>query len=97
MEENGQPCHGYDVSTYGEAYIKYSKKVYLFWIMNLYNTSTMKDKFFNSYFNFLAGNETLQKQIKEGKTEEEIRKSWEPELIKFKATRKKYLIYKPKI
>ena len=91
---NGQPCHGYDVSTYGEAYIKYSKKVYLFWIMNLYNTSTMKDKFFNSYFNFLAGNETLQKQIKEGKTEEEIRKSWEPELIKFKATRKKYLIYK---
>jgi uncharacterized protein YbbC (DUF1343 family) len=33
-------------------------------------------------------------QIKEGKTEEEIRNSWEPALSKFKTIRKKYLIYK---
>lgn len=90
---NGQPCHGFDVSTYGEVYVKYSKKVYLFWILNLYNTSTVKDKFFNNYFNLLAGNDILQKQIKEGKTEEDIRKTWEPGLIQFKEIRRKYLIY----
>jgi uncharacterized protein YbbC (DUF1343 family) len=32
-------------------------------------------------------------QIKDGKSEEEIRKSWEPKLSEFKAIRKKYLLY----
>lgn len=90
---NGQPCHGFDVSTYGEVYVKYNRSVYLFWILNLYNTSTAKDKFFSNYFNLLAGNDILQQQIKNGKTEEEIRKTWESELAKFKVTRRKYLIY----
>jgi uncharacterized protein YbbC (DUF1343 family) len=35
----------------------------------------------------------LLQQIKAGKTEAEIRKSWEPGLEKFKAIRKKYLLY----
>ncbi len=90
---NGQPCHGFDVSNYGEIFVKYNKKIYLYWILNLYKTCPVKDKFFNNYFNNLAGNETLQKQIKEGKSEEDIRKSWEPGLSKFKTIRKKYLIY----
>jgi uncharacterized protein YbbC (DUF1343 family) len=90
----GQLCNGYDVSSYGEAYIKYSKKVYLFWVMNLYSTSVIKNKFFTPYFNLLAGNDILQKQIAEGKSEDEIRRSWEPGLAKFKAIRKNYLIYK---
>jgi uncharacterized protein YbbC (DUF1343 family) len=54
----------------------------------------MKDKFFTNYFNLLAGNDVLQKQIREGVTEEEIRKSWEPGLTRFKEIRKKYLIYR---
>jgi hypothetical protein len=32
-------------------------------------------------------------QIKAGKTEAEIRSSWEPKLGAFKAIRKKYLLY----
>ena len=32
-------------------------------------------------------------QIKDGKSETEIRKSWEPELATFRAIRKKYLLY----
>jgi uncharacterized protein YbbC (DUF1343 family) len=35
----------------------------------------------------------LKKQIMEGKTEEEIRSTWEPGLSKFRETRKKYLLY----
>jgi len=33
-------------------------------------------------------------QIKSGKSESEIRKSWEPGLANFRAIRKKYLLYK---
>jgi len=32
-------------------------------------------------------------QVKDGKSEEEIRKSWEPGLTQFKTIRKKYLLY----
>jgi len=44
--------------------------------------------------NKLAGNATLMQQIKDGKSEDEIRKSWQPDIQKFKAIRKKYLLYK---
>ncbi|MEQ8904285.1 DUF1343 domain-containing protein [Ekhidna sp.] len=53
-----------------------------------------RDDFFNNYFNRLAGTNSLQKQIEEGQSEEEIRASWEPELSAFKEKRKKYLLYK---
>lgn len=90
---NGQTCSAYYVGDYGEMYVKYYKKLYLFWILNLYKNCEAKEKFFNNYFNNLAGSETLKKQITDGKTEEEIRASWEPGLKKFKDIRKKYLLY----
>jgi uncharacterized protein YbbC (DUF1343 family) len=33
------------------------------------------------------------KQIKDGTSEKDIRKSWEPALTAFKAIRKKYILY----
>jgi len=91
---NNQLCSGYDISNYGEMYVKYFRKIYLFWIQNLYKNCETKDKFFNNYFNSLAGNDVLKKQIIDGILEEDIRKTWEPELKKFKSIRKKYLLYK---
>ncbi|HEX2682958.1 MAG TPA: DUF1343 domain-containing protein, partial [Ferruginibacter sp.] len=44
-------------------------------------------------FDLRAGNSTLRQQIKDGVSEADIRKSWEPKLAAFKATRKKYLLY----
>jgi uncharacterized protein YbbC (DUF1343 family) len=46
-----------------------------------------------SFFNKLAGNNELWQQIRDGKSEAEIRKSWEPALSTFKKIRKKYLLY----
>ena len=46
-----------------------------------------------SHFTKLAGNNELWQQIKEGKSERDIRKSWEPGLSEFKKIRKKYLLY----
>jgi|ERR1051326_171573 uncharacterized protein YbbC (DUF1343 family) len=90
---NGKTCDAFFVGDYGEMYVKYYKKLYLFWILNVYKNCETKEKFFNNYFNNLAGNETLKKQIMDGKTEDEIRASWQPALKKFKEIRKKYLLY----
>ena len=53
-------------------------------------------KFFqkSNFFEKLAGNKDLRKQIEAGMSEEEIRASWQPALEHFKTIREKYLIYK---
>ena len=52
-------------------------------------------KFFTNpdFFDKLAGNSTLRWQIINGRTEEEIRASWQPALDNFLKIRNKYLIY----
>jgi len=97
-------CYGWDVSgTKEEVRKKVNNKIQLKWLMDAYKLFPKKDSFFlipksgkptDFFFNKLAGNSTLMQQLKDGKTEEEIRKSWEPALTKFKAIRKKYLLYK---
>ena len=90
----GQICHGYNLSTYGAEYIKDTHKIYLYWLIGSYQNIPNKDVFFNENFNYHAGNATLQKQIKEGVSEDEIHKSWENGISTFKQIRKKYLLYK---
>jgi uncharacterized protein YbbC (DUF1343 family) len=52
-----------------------------------------KEGFFTNYFNTLAGTDQLRKQIEQGWAEEDIRASWQSGLDKYKALRKKYLLY----
>lgn len=97
-------CYGWDLSgTKEEVQKTVNNKVQLKWLIDAYKFFPDKNEFFltaksgkpeDFFFNKLAGNSTLMQQIKDGKTEEEIRKSWEPALKKFKAIRKRYLIYK---
>ncbi len=63
------------------------------YLIDFYNKSSNKENFFNSFFSKLAGSDSLQAQIVAGKTEAQIRESWQPDLEKFKALRRKYLIY----
>lgn len=90
----GQNCCGYDLRDFGNVMMKNYGKLYLFWLKGCYKNYPDKDNFFNNYFNDLAGNDLLQKQIKEGDSEDEIHRSWQPALEKFKEIRKKYLLYK---
>lgn len=55
-----------------------------------------KGKFFqkSDFFEKLAGNGDLRKQIESGMSEEEICATWQPALDEFKKIREKYLIYK---
>lgn len=54
-----------------------------------------KGKFFlkSNFFEKLAGNKELRKQIELGMSEEAIRATWQPALDQFMEIRKKYLIY----
>lgn len=63
------------------------------YILDAYQKSGMKEKFFNNFFNTLAGTDELKKQILEGKTEAEIRESWKAGHEEYKKRRNKYLIY----
>lgn len=90
---NGQQCNGYNLVDFGTQYMKNLKKIYLFWLIGTYSSSADKEHFFDENFNFHAGNATLQQQIKDGKTEDQIRASWQTDLNAFKNIRKKYLLY----
>ncbi len=46
-----------------------------------------------NWLNLLAGTDSLIKQIREGKSENEIIESWQPALDHYKKLRKKYLLY----
>jgi uncharacterized protein YbbC (DUF1343 family) len=98
-----QLCYGWDLSgSKEEVFKKVNNKMQLKWLMEAYKLFPKKDSFWlkpktgkeeDYFFNKLAGNSALRKQIIEGKSETEIRKSWEPALTMFKAIRKKYLLY----
>ena len=92
-----QLCYGWNLSgIVAETLKKVDNKIQLKYLIEAYKLFPGKDSFFlaNKFFNKLAGNDALMIQIKKGATEKEIRKSWSKDLVKFKATRKKYLLYK---
>jgi uncharacterized protein YbbC (DUF1343 family) len=91
----GQLCYGFDLSRIDVAK-ETGNRWSLKWILKAYALFPDKDHFFTgngSGFDRLAGTAILEQQIREGLTEEDIRKSWEPALTNFKKIRKKYLLY----
>jgi uncharacterized protein YbbC (DUF1343 family) len=84
-----EKCYGADLrNQYPESSI-----FNLRFLIDYYNKSADKEKYFNNFFKKLAGNIILQDQIKKGMTESQIRETWQPELNKYKILRKKYLLY----
>ena len=93
-------CYGLDLRNYDVEKLRKSKQINLQWIMELYKASPHKEKFFKSKLSKemgvierLIGSGLFRQQIIHGKSEKEIRKSWEPGLSKYKVMRKKYLLY----
>jgi uncharacterized protein YbbC (DUF1343 family) len=92
-----QQCYGWFINgSNAEILKKLNNKIQLSYFLNGYKLFPGKDSFFlkNNFINKLVGNDVFTQQVKQNKTEAEIKKSWQPELIKFKAIRKKYLLYK---
>jgi uncharacterized protein YbbC (DUF1343 family) len=87
-------CFGIDLREYDINIFRESGRLNLSWLIELYDAYPNKDEFFRPYFDLLAGGDHLKKQIIDGKSEDEIRESWEPALSEYKEMRKKYLLYK---
>jgi uncharacterized protein YbbC (DUF1343 family) len=71
----------------------YLMAINLNWIIEAYKQCPEKEKFFNDFFDKLAGSKKLRLQVIEGKTSKKIKESWKVGLDDFKKTREKYLIY----
>ncbi len=89
-----QTCYGIDLTNYVNDSTQQAKQLTISWLIEMYQNYPEKDKFFNSFFEKLAGTSELRNQIIEGKSEAEIRKTWQNDLTTFKEVRKKYLLYK---
>lgn len=90
----GKTCYGANLHLPPIDILKINKnKLNLEYLMNAYSLCKDTTKFFNPFFEKLAGNQLLRKQIMQKISEERIRKSWQKDLDKFKIIRKKYLLY----
>ncbi len=92
-----QKCYGWNLSgTKEDVLKKVDNKIQLSYFLKAYELFPGKDTFFlkTNFIHKLAGNDQFAKQVKEGKTEAEIKASWEPALGEFKKIRQKYLLYK---
>lgn len=89
-------CKGYDLTNIDFEKIKNRNSLDLSHLINFYNNYEPKNDFFlkTLFFDKLAGSDNLRKQLIAGNKEEEIRATWAEGLIKYKAIRKKYLLYK---
>lgn len=91
---NGKLCYGWDLQMpANEALEQTNGKINLEYLIRAYKEFPDKAHFFTNFFDKLAGNGSLKQQIIAGKTESEIRSSWQPGLTKFATIRNKYLIY----
>ena len=91
-----EKCYGFDLTSMNMSSLQNERKINLTYLLDYYKNYPNKDSFFleNNFFNKLAGNTLMQQQIREGKSEAEIRASWKQGLDNFKIIRKKYLLYR---
>ena len=90
---NGVLCNGFNLTEYAHNYTSNPRSLNLSWLINSYVAMGSNNEYFNGYFNKLAGTEELKEQIIEGKSEDEIKKSWQGDIDEFLDIRAKYLIY----
>jgi len=89
----GQVCKGEDLRLIDIKQLRKQKQLDLTFLLKAYSELHSKTDFFNAFFEKLAGTDHLRQQIIQGKSESEIRQSWQKKLNQFKNMRKQYLIY----
>ncbi len=90
----GIKCFGTDLRDAIKMKLVPRPELNLEWLISAYKDFPDKDKFFNSYFDVLAGGPLLREQIRKGMTSEQIKETWKEGLAKFAKIRNKYLLYK---
>jgi len=89
--QEGKRCYGLDLRGVDARKLQFSLK----YVIDLYAKASDKSKFFTStaYFDKLAGTDALRLALVAGKSEAEMRKTWQPGLEAYKKIRTKYLLY----
>ena len=86
-------CHGVDMRTPPSESTIIARGVDLSYVIEAYNDLEMGDKFFTRMFGLLTGVDYVRTMIIEGRSAEEIRAVWQPDVEDFKIKRKDYLLY----
>jgi uncharacterized protein YbbC (DUF1343 family) len=90
---NGQECYGLDLRNAFEENPGLSGRVNLSWLILSFGNLGNDPKYFTPFFDKLAGNQQLKDQIVHGMSAEEIHRTWEESLSRFRETRIRYLLY----
>ncbi|RZS97963.1 uncharacterized protein YbbC (DUF1343 family) [Cecembia calidifontis] len=86
--QQGKLCYGEDLRNE-----PLNHQFTLKYLLRAYELSGKREKFFNNFFDKLAGTDQLRKDILVGKKEDEIRAGWQKDLEAYRAIREKYRIY----
>lgn len=96
-----EACYGLNLRNFNTTKLRKAGQINLKWMIELYKAFPTKEKFFDmsqskqmGNIDKLAGTTAFKEQIIAGTTEQEIRKSWEPGLSRYKPMRLKYVLYK---
>lgn len=91
VEGKGETNYGLDLRRLDPAEQEFT----LGYLLDFYQKMPDKKRFFTrpDFFDQLAGTDQLRKQIMAGLSEDQIKKSWQPDLEAYKVMRKKYLLY----
>lgn len=90
----GKTCYGFSIVDVPNDFEE-QMGINLNYLIHLYNLYPEPAAFFlaNGFFDKLAGGKALREAIINGQTAEEIKASWQDDLLVFKAKRKQYLLY----
>ena len=88
-------CHGIDLSRLPQDSIR-ARGIDLSYLIHAYRNLNMGERFFTSYFELLVGTDAVRRMILEGRTADEIKASWQPDVEQFKKQREPYLLYNMK-
>ena len=89
-----QKCFGELVAETEEAILNtIDNELQLKWVIYGYKNYPNQTKYFNPFFTELAGNKSLEANIKKGWSEKKIKNTWKTSIKTFKEKRKKHLLY----
>lgn len=92
---NGKLCYGFDLSADNSIFEWNDNQLNIGILIKTYQMFPDKTIFFKktNSIELLSGYAEFRSQIENGMSEDDIRKTWQPGIEKFKLTRLKYLIY----
>lgn len=88
----GRTCYGSDLGSVPDSLVR-SRGLDLGYLVEAYRASGMGDGFFTPLFEKLIGTDYVRRMIEAGAPADSIRARWQPDVERFRALRRPYLIY----